>query len=850
MKDKFFIRNDWNESSVQAKRRVLSYQFSCVVYDEAQSHFCHYDYIVLCESDTPLSYARLINGFLSLLKVEMPQFKKHLRQYKSFENPNNLSISSKAYTKAKDKHERSYPYNKIVLVSHFNGVDLTNFYNNKKMMDQLSCMNKLSFFNGRAFNSDNYHDKLRGIRTATLIRDTMLLSSNNSSLQSLGENIGIEKLDCSDYVDRMDKLLQDDISRYVECGLSDSVISLIWTLTFNENNLNQKDIYSTVGSAAAHRIRESIKAKNRWTTDKEFNENYLSIFDVGNYYQGRNQQISDKRSLIEQDAISSFFGGRNECFSHGIFTAESGKEFLDIDLRSAYPIAMCICSNMNWNNPIDCSYNRDNTDNGKLRSEMFKFDDLGFGLVDFEFPKELAYPCIPVKSTTFNGLVFPRKGSTYANISEIKLALDMGASVTVSEGGRVVVLSTKDENDMFDAVKEFIKTRKLYEKKYGKKSGQALLQKLYANSAFGKLGQGINGKRYQNLCNNTTEMAQYSVITMPAYAAAITALVRCLVSFCMHCCEKADLKIHSVTTDGFIVAGERESVLRMLNESVKEKFPFIFEALEQAFSNSDTAFEVKHEFKTFFNSRTRANVSVGEGEGIMAKGSYRGNDVFRNLSEDAKHHFFFEALVTRTGKIRDERVSLPSYKDVVKHNKVFMNEMKVANLSFDFDFKRMIDMPTIQTNQTVLNGKLFSYDSFFTLPLETVEEYESLHKYRDSYAGCVNNRSEYANIHQKYRHLSTGTETRYNPKMNSQNEQHLDYVCKELLKMVRQGMLTDKLASLNSKDLYDLFMTNCEWDISYEAFNNAFKKGKGRKVMLDGETPLFSVIKQSLLGAS
>ena len=486
VKDKFFIRNDWNESSIQAKRRVLSYQFSCVMFDDIHNHFCHYDYIVLCAVDAPLSYARLINGFLSLLKVEMPQFKKQLRQYKSFENPDNLSISSKAYMKAKDNHERSYPYNKIALVSHFNGVDLTNFYNNKKMMDQLSCMNKLCFFNGRALNSDNYHDKLRGIRTATLVRDTMLLSSNNSSLQSLGENIGIEKLDCSDYVDHMDKLLHDDIGRYVECGLSDSVISLLWTLTFNDNNLNQKDIYATVGSAAAHRIRESIKAKNRWTTDKKKKKKYLSIFEAGNYYQGRNQKISDKRSLIEQDAINSFFGGRNECFSHGIFTAEPGKEFLDIDLRSAYPIAMCICFNMNWDNPIVCSYNRDNTDNGILQSEMFQFNDLGFGLVDFEFPKELTYPCIPVKSTTFNGLVFPRKGSTYANISEIKLALDMGASVTVSEGGRVVVLSTKDENDMFDAVKEFIKTRKLYEKKYGKKSGQALLQKLYANSAFGK----------------------------------------------------------------------------------------------------------------------------------------------------------------------------------------------------------------------------------------------------------------------------------------------------------------------------------------------------------------------------
>jgi hypothetical protein len=86
--------------------------------------------------------------------------------------------------------------------------------------------------------------------------------------------------------------------------------------------------------------------------------------------------------------------------------------------------------------------------------------------------------------------------------------------------------------------------------------------------------------------------------------------------------------------------------------------------------------------------------------------------------------------------------------------------------------------------------------------------------------------------------------------MNSENEQHLDYVCKELLKMVRQGMLTDKLASLSSRELYDLFMANCEWDISYAVFNNAFKKGKGRKIMIDGETTLFLEIKQHLLGAS
>lgn len=849
IKDKIHIDVDWDETSLKAKRRVLSYQFSCVLYDEPRNEFCHLDYIFICETDVILSYARLMTDFLSIIKGELPQFKDRLRKHKSFENPDKYAESSKEYKKALKKHEDSYPFNKVILVGHFNGVDLTNFSNYKKLVSPLICMNKLCFFSGKVTLSDNYHDKLKGIRTKTAIRDTMLLSSADSSLKSLGSYIGIEKVDCDDYTDKMDDLLHNDIELFVRYSLNDSVISLLWSLTFVENDLNCKEMAPTVGNATAKIVRESIKAKNGWTSNIEFEKQYLSIRNTGNYFQkNKNQQLSDNRSLIENEAISSFYGGRNECFSHGLFTAESNKKFLDIDLKSAYPIAMAICKDINWERPLSKSFDRDNTDKGILRSEMFSYSDLGFGYIHFKFPVEVAHPCIPVKSPNFNGLVFPREGTTFANISEIKLALEMGATVTINKGGRVIVLQTKEENNVFEAVKELIMKRKMSEKQYGKKSGQALLYKLFANSLYGKMGQGIKKARYLNPIGNSEE-ASYSIITMPQYASAITALVRCLVSFCIHICEVTGLRVHSVTTDGFVVEGEKESTLRLLNDAVRENFPFVFNALEEAFSDSDSAFEVKHQFRTLFNARTRANVSL-EKEGVIAKGSYRGHENFRNLSEEAKHHYFFDLLVTRTGKIRDERVSFPSFKDSEKHKKVLMNELKVANLNFDFDFKRMVDLETVERSTVTVNGKEYAYDSFYTQPLNTIEEYDNLHKYRDAYIGCINEKSEYANIYQKYKHLLSGAETRYNPKMNSENQQHLDYICKELLKMVRQGMLTDQLASLSSRELYDLFTASCEWDIAFATFNNAFKKAKARKVVLEGKTPLFTEIKQRLLGAS
>ena len=48
--------------------------------------------------------------------------------------------------------------------------------------------------------------------------------------------------------------------------------------------------------------------------------------------------------------------------------------------------------------------------------------DLAFAQVDFKFPKEIRYPCLPVR--TPSGLIFPREGNSLCGIPDIKLHRD------------------------------------------------------------------------------------------------------------------------------------------------------------------------------------------------------------------------------------------------------------------------------------------------------------------------------------------------------------------------------------------------------------------------------------------
>jgi len=56
----------------------------------------------------------------------------------------------------------------------------------------------------------------------------------------------------------------------------------------------------------------------------------------------------------------------------------------------------------------------------------------GVGLVHFEFPEDELYPCLPVFHE--DSLIFPLTGMSNTTVSEVKLAVDMGAKITLYQG--------------------------------------------------------------------------------------------------------------------------------------------------------------------------------------------------------------------------------------------------------------------------------------------------------------------------------------------------------------------------------------------------------------------------------
>ena len=60
-----------------------------------------------------------------------------------------------------------------------------------------------------------------------------------------------------------------------------------------------------------------------------------------------------------------------------------------------------------------------------------------FALVRFSFPDGTKFPCLPIRSSNEHGLIYPHKGELWCCGPELRVALDMGCSITVVHGFRV-----------------------------------------------------------------------------------------------------------------------------------------------------------------------------------------------------------------------------------------------------------------------------------------------------------------------------------------------------------------------------------------------------------------------------
>jgi hypothetical protein len=165
-------------------------------------------------------------------------------------------------------------------------------------------------------------------------------------------------------------------------------------------------------------------------------------------------------------ALFGTWGGRAEVFERGRLKGE----FTEYDISSAYPRSVLALGKL----PVQGSWRelRNLQGLGKWRG--------GFLHVRFGFRTGTRFPCLPVNCQEF--LLYPLEGRSWATLDEVKLALEMGARVSLLEG-RVYRDGTRA---LADYMQWALDSR-------AKVTGAAqTMFKLLANSLIGKFAQAID----------------------------------------------------------------------------------------------------------------------------------------------------------------------------------------------------------------------------------------------------------------------------------------------------------------------------------------------------------------------
>ena len=409
------------------------------------------------------------------------------------------------------------------------------------------------------------------------VADTMCHApAGHKKLKNLGESVGIEKVDIPDsQKDHMLQLLENDPISFFEYASTDSVVTLLYASALYGYN-NTPPI--TITSATATTMKRTMMRYMNVENTEEFNLKYRGLVKVshGNYKPDNIpgyieatsfEPISDKANSVQYYASQAYHGGYNSCSEVGYFPQET----YDYDLQNAYPTAMCLVPDIDWQNPVRVQVQNRNMDIrdfmvfGGVFNPLIPF----IGYCRFKFPDTVKYPCIPVN---VDGVpVYPRTSDglngVYVAGSYIYLALRLGAEVFCENGYFLNTLLTddlKESRSLSYAVIQLVQDRNKAKADHGKKSLEELILKTMVNSGYGKNAQNVVQKQSWVAYKDLMEDLGGSAITNPVSAMMITSIVQCELIAAQNQMHELGYVSCSVTTDGFI-SDCPEDVLKSLD---------------------------------------------------------------------------------------------------------------------------------------------------------------------------------------------------------------------------------------------------------------------------------------------
>jgi len=665
--------SEWVECS-NGRRHMLSYQLSQYI---AELGGALIEFILFLDGRR-LSLSRLLSIYTHVLQDE-------------FKIP--IGVYGDSYKKSVVCY----------LVPHYSIADVTGLFDSKEILRNTDTIRRTQTSVEKPLYINVYDKYYNFSQTwVVFLRDTMHLSPAQSSLEKLAIAMGKIKLELPPGFDknRMDIFMKEQEDEFILYACNDATLALQYVDTMYQN----KRLPVTLGSEGAEIFREKIMSLNSWNLEV-FDYEFRGLIRVKGDDGRTKLHVRPEAAMVWEAASQAYYGGRNECFLFGIHHGP----WYDYDLSGAYPTAMSMLRNIDFSKVTS------------LTGDIINIDPLSytFGLVEFEFPEDTMYPCLPIKDREGRGLIYPRKGRTYASAPELYVALKMGAKIRWVQPG-IQVGAIDGKYDMREALAELLRERAEAKKLYGKGSVQEVRLKEIVNSIYGKTAQGLAGKRNYSTRQDAVRDMPPSNITQPLIASSTTGIVRAIVSAAMHQLHERGFRIASVTTDGFLTDAPPE----VLEELDLFGFRDAYKHVRNKIVGDPAMWEIKHKAKVLVMITTRGAFGIGTLDDSplpVAKAGYKPPEGFVERFRNKASEELAKLFLKRTGKIEMGFYKLPSPKDYVRKNADGVSVYQKKKIEWEYDLKRK---PTNLRMETVtIDGETYEHLSFDTVPWETIDDF-------------------------------------------------------------------------------------------------------------------------------
>lgn len=453
--------------------------------------------------------------------------------------------------------------------------------------------------------------------------------------------------------------------------------------------------------------------------------------------------ISDDADRAQRFGQHCYHGGYNASLIIGLISVLT----YDLDLENAYPSAMACVMDIDWTHPDGCIL--ETIDKRELTEQDFHtpFDPI-FAYVEFEFPEDVPFPCIPV--SVEGSLVYPRTSEgldgVYACGPELWLALELGARVFVKRGVTCrVKLEDRDDGhevpsrSLFRAVKALVNDRALAKRAFGKGSLAELILKVMVNSLYGKTAQDVVEKSTYDAYHDRMVGLGGSSITSPVHAALTTASVRAVLLATMDQLHESGYHTYSVTTDGMIT----DATCGLVESLDLYGLAGYFREARESLVGDPTMWAEKHRQNDLLNFTTRGNVALDEG-GVCAHNSFVTGAPKGGYEDRA---LLMDAVMRREGKVKCYKPKWKGFRDLAARGATrsdfVVDEDAARELHMDFDLKRKPVRESVADDIVKLDGDYgeavfglgtgsvsYGIAHFDTVPFDSVAEYEL-------YRGCA-----------------------------------------------------------------------------------------------------------------